>query len=261
MSTTNESCFGRADGTASVFATSPAGGFTYVWTQSPPGTQIDSNQTAMNLSGNVYDIDSDGDLDTNFYYIVTVTDAVGCVKVDTAYLLQPDSIEVIASVVNDVSCFGGADGSLTALVIGRNVDEVTYDWSDGSVGDTITGLSVTTNPTAFVVVVTDSFGCTASDTVDLSQPLNPIYAEFSGSTISCADSMDGVITIDTIGGGTPNSAGEPYSYSFNGAGPFGTSSCLYRVWMPEIIQFMSEMPMDVLILLRMFIFEILLIMK
>ena len=36
ISTINESCFGRSDGSASVFATSAAGGFTYIWTQSPP---------------------------------------------------------------------------------------------------------------------------------------------------------------------------------------------------------------------------------
>ena len=50
----------------------------------------------------------------------------------------------------------GDDGRLTALVVGRNTNEVIYSWSNGAIGDTIANLSVTTNPTSFVVVVTDS---------------------------------------------------------------------------------------------------------
>jgi gliding motility-associated-like protein len=224
VSTTNESCFGVADGTAMVTATSAAGGFTYEWTQIPGATLIiGTTQTISGLSGNVSDPDRDGDLDTNFYYIVTVTDAAGCTGIDTAYLLQPDSLEVNAQLIQDVSCYGGMDAMAFATVNGRDSNSVTYAWSNGATTDTVMNLMVmpvTADSSDYIVVITDSVGCTASDTITIRQP-EALFAEMSGTTVNCVDSLTGIINIDSISGGTGT-----YEYGFEFDGPFGSIDIL-----------------------------------
>ena len=228
MSSTNESCFGVADGTATVTATSAAGGFTYVWSQTPPGSTIGgNNRTVTGLSGNVFDVDGNATLDTNFYYIVTVTDADGCTAVDTAYIIQPDSIQVLASALQDVSCHDGNDGSVMATPIGRDRDAVTYAWNNGGVNDTLTNLSTMgADSMAYIVVITDSAGCTATDTVFINQPVDRITGDMSGSTVSCTDSTNGVITINSLSGGTPFNSADGYLFSMALNGLYGPSSVL-----------------------------------
>ena len=77
----------------------------------------------------------------------------------------------------------------------------------------------------YIITVTDASGCTASDTVKLGQPSQPIVGVFSGNTVNCADSATGVITQQSIAGGTPFTGGT-YLYSFASTGPFGSDAIL-----------------------------------
>jgi gliding motility-associated-like protein len=216
----NESCFGYADGTASVFTSSTAGGYTYEWFTSVSSTVISTDQTATGLDGNIVP-NTTGGLDTNFIYIVQVTDADGCVYTDSAYIESPDSLVVTASLVADVSCYGGADGMLNATVSGRDSLEVDYLWSNGATTAMSTGFTATPPDTIYTITITDSVGCNASDDIVISQPELPLAAFMTGSTVSCTDSTDGVITVDLIGGGTL-----PYLYSYSVVGPYGSDAIL-----------------------------------
>ena len=221
--TTNETCDGYADGTATAFATSSAGGFTYQWYSSNvPGIIFNTNQTATNLAGNVSDVDGDGILDTLFTYYVIVTDASPCVDTFPAYIIGPDSLTVNASLVQDVSCFGGNDGAATATVVGRDTSVVTFLWNNGATTNFANDLSTMgLDSMPYIVTITDTAGCMSSDTVFVSQPSQPVTGAYSGSTVTCADSSNGVITIDSVVGGTA-----PYLYSFAAIGPYGSDAIL-----------------------------------
>ena len=217
----NESCFGYSDGTASVFTSSTAGGYTYQWfTDANPSTIISTSQTATGLDGNIVP-NAAGGVDTNFVYIVQVTDADGCVYSDTAYIESPDVLDVSASLVADVSCYNGADGMLNASVTGRDSLEVSYLWSNGATTAMATGLTASPPDTSYIIMITDSVGCNASDTITISQPAQPVAAFMTGNTVSCTDSTDGVITINSVAGGTA-----PYLYSYSVVGPYGSDAIL-----------------------------------
>lgn len=133
--TTNVTCNGQCDGTASVTASGGTPGYTYLWA---PG-----GQTSSSISGLCAGV-----------YPVTVTDANGCTATDTAIVLQPDTITLTA-IVTDVSCPGAADGAIDITVMG-GTPPYTYLWSPG--GQTTEDL--TNIPSgSYSVVVTDANGC------------------------------------------------------------------------------------------------------
>lgn len=137
-------------------------------------------------------------------YCVTVTDvnscgAVNCVTVD----YNPLDINVA---VNDISCPGEEDGSLTATPMG-GILPLTYEWSNGETSQSIAGLS----PGTYTVTVTDAKGCTASANGNVA-PKTAIEIGLSKTDPTCVGETDGSIT-SAVGGGTP-----PYTYSWsNGA--------------------------------------------
>ncbi|MEO0898307.1 MAG: gliding motility-associated C-terminal domain-containing protein [Bacteroidota bacterium] len=104
VSHTDESCFGREDGTASAVATGFRGNVTYQWTTDPP-------QAGSNVSR----------LTGNNVYSVTVTDEGGCVRSDFV------SIEA-ASFLQ--SGFQGAPDTLVPTVL----SSATFDFTNNSIG-------------------------------------------------------------------------------------------------------------------------------
>ena len=145
-------------------------------------------------------------------YTVTITDAEGCMAMDSAIIM------------NNVPISGVADGSFCAGDsftgdAGSGFD--TYVWSNG---DT-TQMTVFTAAGMYDVTVTDSNGCMSSDTIDVVE--NPSMTLSATST----DEMfgnDGSIDL-TVSGGTPT-----FTYAWdNGAGtledPTGLASNTYTV--------------------------------
>jgi hypothetical protein len=99
-------------------------------------------------------------------------------------------------VVNDTQCFGNVGKlQITGLT---GTAPFTYQWSDGSTGTTITGLTAGT----YSVTVTDSGGCqkTKVGTVNNADPLT--IAAITASTPTCF-SADGTVTVFVTGGTAP----------------------------------------------------------
>lgn len=137
-SSTNVSCNGGADGSATVTAsgTSP---FTYSWS---PSGGTNANATGL-VAGT---------------YTCTITDANGCSVTQTVTITQPPAIGAGASATLTVIPQGGSSQLMAT-------GGVSYSWSPA------TGLSCTTcqNPvaspqttTTYCVIVTDASGCTGS---------------------------------------------------------------------------------------------------
>lgn len=179
------SCFGEADGQATVIAS--GSGLTYIWDD--PLSQ--TTATASNLVAGVYN--------------VTVSSSQTCDTTLTVTITEPDSLVAIVVENQQVSCNGGVDGIALASQLGGTAP-FSYQWDDPSLQttDAATGLSAGT----YNVVITDDNGCTATDSVVVTEA-----AAISISVViddaSCNGSSDGQVNA-TATGGTPG-----FTYEWN----------------------------------------------
>jgi gliding motility-associated-like protein len=186
---TNVNCYGNTTGSATVTASGGTSPYAYSWNTMP----VQTSATAINLGAGSYN--------------VLVTDANGCSATASVNITQPDSMLVggICGHV-DVSCNGGSNGSLLAMVSG-GTGPFTYLWSPG--GQTtalVSGLSAGN----YSVTVTDAHGCTVTSTATITQPASAITASISAQTnINCSGGNSGSATV-SVSGGTA-----PYTYSWN----------------------------------------------
>ncbi|MGV3588844.1 MAG: T9SS type A sorting domain-containing protein [Adhaeribacter sp.] len=101
-------------------------------------------------------------------YVVTVTDAKGCMATTTVYVGRKNGPLTLAASPINVSGTGQHDGSIDLSVMG-GVVPATYRWSNGAITEDITNLAAGT----YTVVVTDAFGRTATLTVQVLEPGTP----------------------------------------------------------------------------------------
>ncbi|MFN6093058.1 MAG: beta strand repeat-containing protein, partial [Bacteroidota bacterium] len=144
-SSTTSTC-GQANGSASVSVTGGIAAYTYSWS---------SGQSTSSISN----VTSGG-------YVVTVTDANGCTASTSANVgsIGGPTVTVLSS--NDVSCFGGSNGS-AQVNVSSGTGPFTYNWlPSGGSGVAASNLSAG----SYSVNVTDANGCTSSVSVVISQP-------------------------------------------------------------------------------------------
>ncbi len=98
-------------------------------------------------------------------YSYTVTDANGCTSTTSVTITEPTAISTgVASV--DVTCNGGADGSIDLTVSG-GTGPYTFDWNNATyTTEDLTGLNAGT----YVGVLTDANGCTDGGTIIINEP-------------------------------------------------------------------------------------------
>ncbi|MCB0401386.1 MAG: gliding motility-associated C-terminal domain-containing protein [Flavobacteriales bacterium] len=204
-SSTNISCPGFCDGTATASPTggtgNPAVDFTYVWTG--PGGPYNTQSIASLCPGT---------------YILTVTDSFGCQAIDSVTITEPLPITLTMS-STDESCAGSCDGTASVSISGGTGNpavDFTYVWTSipaGQVGpgqgtDSIFNLCAGT----YIVNVTDSSGCPASAQVTVN-PQTPIVDNLVTTNLSCNGICNGTATVSPTGG-IP-----PYTVSWNGGLP------------------------------------------
>jgi hypothetical protein len=144
--TTNASCNGMLDGTATVTVVTGTSPYSYLWSNGDTTTLADS-------------------LAAGTYY-VTVTDVVGEVGNDTVVITEPAML--VATVVADsnVSCFGMSDGGASVSAVGGTAPYA-YTWSTGVTTLSINGLMAGT----YYVTVNDANNCSTNDSVMISEPV------------------------------------------------------------------------------------------
>lgn len=185
-SSTNVSCNGGNNGTATVSIASGTSPFSTVW--APYG--------GTGLTGTGFIAGS---------YTVTVTDDLGCTASAVAAITEPTPVGVNISSVTNASCNGSANGTITVSGTG-GTPGYTYSWSPVvSASPTVTGLAAGT----YTATVTDLNGCTSSISVNISQPavLTSPFSSFTNP--SCFNSTNGTITVGATGGTIP------YSYAWS----------------------------------------------
>jgi large repetitive protein len=124
------------------------------------------------LGGSVVEVNQPGD------YFVTVTNSFFCSSVSDTITLVPskDMSVVLSSPLyennqKNIRCFDGSDGVIEAKVEG-GYEPYSYAWSNGATTARIEGIKG--GNINYVITVTDAYGCTATQTIQLSTPENPL---------------------------------------------------------------------------------------
>ena len=192
---TNVSCNGAADGTASVTAGGGIPGYTYSW--APSGGNA-SNASALGAGT----------------YTVTVTDANGCTNTTTAVITEPTLLTSAVTATTNVSCNGLADGSGTVAGNGGTVN-YTYSWAPSG-GNAASASSLSAGN--YTVTVTDANGCTTTTPVSITEPTLLTSSIPASTNILCNGGNDGSASV-TANGGTTG-----YTYSWAPAGGSATNA-------------------------------------
>lgn len=182
---TNPLCFGGNDGTGAISVTGNSGTLVYLW--SPSGG---NDSTAIGLSDGTY--------------IISVTDALGCIGLDTVTIVNPPLL--VANIIDstDVLCNGSSTGSATVNAIG-GTGLLTYVWSPaGGTNSSANNLPAGT----YNVTVTDANGCAKTESITIDEP-TVLVLNSTPTNEHCLNSCDGTALINAIGG-VPG-----YTYSWN----------------------------------------------
>ncbi len=128
-------------------------------------------------------------------YIVTVTDAHGCIAYDYAQIYQP-SFPLHGEINHaDVRCFGEGNGGADLTVTGGTSPYV-FEWNSGEISEDIYNLI----PGIYMVSITDFNGCVTADTVQIFQPEAPVSGNIYGNDVTCNGGEDGNIYTSISGG-------------------------------------------------------------
>jgi gliding motility-associated-like protein len=146
--TTDVTCFGLQDGTATLTTT---GGTTPYQYYLMPNVPL-SGASITNLAPGNYDI--------------YVEDAMQCKDTISFSITEPTAPLTISLVnLRDATCFGFSDGEITLSISGGTAG-YSLSWSNSQNGTTATGLAAG----VYSVTVTDNNGCTETDTFSISEP-------------------------------------------------------------------------------------------
>ena len=183
ITTSDISCYGLNDGTATA---TPSGGtppYTYLWSLNA-GNQTTS--TATNLPQGAYSI--------------TVTDTNGCIIQPGIIINEPLPL-ITGTTFTNVSCFGGNNGTATVIPSG-GITPYTYLW-DANAGNQTLATASNLIAGTYNVTITDSNGCTFDTLVVISQPLTPIDLITTVTNVSCFNGNNGTATVSASGGTSP----------------------------------------------------------
>jgi subtilisin family serine protease len=201
-SSTNVSCNGGSDGSATASATGGTSAITYSWSGNGG-----SGATASGLGAGTYN--------------VTATDGTTSSSVSVT-ITEPLAVSVSVSGTNAT---GGNDNGSATATAGGGTPGFSYSWSNGATGPTTSGLAAGT----YVVTAYDSRGCSGVGSVTISQTGGtPVNVSISSSTnVSCNGGSDGAATASATGGN--GSYSYLWSNSASGATASGLAAGTYNV--------------------------------
>ena len=200
-SITNVTCSGGSDGAGCVFVYGGTAPYSYQWT---------SGDTILCIS-NLAAAD----------YIITATDANGCLATDTLQIEEPSFF--VASISPTLSVCSYIPQQLCVNVIG-GISPYSYAWNTGFATGNC-NVSSPTVPTNYFVTVTDFNGCTATDIL-LVNPVTPVTAVIHSIPPSCGQ-CDGFVNI-VPAGGTP-------AYTFEWIPPITGGICENVTYLLNVI--------------------------
>ncbi|MDO1500468.1 T9SS type B sorting domain-containing protein [Winogradskyella maritima] len=196
--TANASC-ANDDGQITINSSGGSGTFTYAISPSPAGVLLTGNTFTGVPSGT---------------YVLTITDTLtGCD--DTAEILIPESLApTVTTVPTGVTCFGDNSGAFDLNIQGYSgaYDYDVLDSSNVSVFG-VQSANTSTNPITVSGLVSGTYTvnitetefpfCTATTTVIIDSPLEPLDLVLEESSLVTCDNDGGTITATATGGTAP----------------------------------------------------------
>ncbi len=180
-------CIGRMDGSISLQLVGSAP-FSYQWSRG------DVSQNLENVGIGTY--------------AVTVEDAEGCLY-DTTIVVDALQVFDLNITAFQPSCYQSTDGAIEVNFFSAGTPPVSYQWSNGSTTQDLSGLS----DGDYVLSLVDSRGCTfVSDTIEMVNPEPLTLRVETIGQIACSGDSTGFIET-TVEGGTA-----PYSFEWVGRG-------------------------------------------
>ena len=201
-SSTDISCPGFCNGTATATPTGGTAPYTYSWSTIPVQTTPGVNSLCPGT------------------YYVTVTDSNNCVSIDSVTIIEPVPMTLTMN-STDMSCNGTCDGTTAVSVVG-GFSPYTYTWASVPVGQVAAGQGTDSIfnlcDGTYTVTVTDSNGCTLNNNAVVNEPA-PIVINLTTSDLSCNAICNGTASVAPAGGNGP------YTVSWDGA-PFAASTAI-----------------------------------
>jgi hypothetical protein len=193
--TTNASCNGNSDGSATITASGGTPAYSY---DIGAGPQASGTFTGLS-QGN---------------YMVTVTDNASCVTTVGLSIGEPAALTVSLNSSSNVACFGGTTGTVEVSSTGGTP---AYSYNIGA-GVQTSGLFSGLTANNYVVTVTDLNNCMSTVSVAITEPASAL-AGTATSTVdpTCNGDTDGSLTIGGSGGTAP------YNYDIGSGGQFNST--------------------------------------
>ncbi len=198
---TSPLCAGQTSSTI-VYTGSGTAGTTYFW-NFPGGTVISgTGQGPYQVSWSspaTYDI------------TLTVIQN-GCTSTVTTVPVVVGQVTAPLTITDSISCNGVSDGQVTVTPAGTWPYQC--NWSNNQISTVATNLSANI---AYTVTVTDANGCSATQSITLTQPA-PLAMAFTTQAVSCFNGHNGIAN-SVVTGGT-----QSYTYSWLPAGTGGDAN-------------------------------------
>ena len=180
-------CYGYSDGRITLTAESENGSLKYSWTKDGVAL-VDSSALQVGLTAGKY--------------VVKITDAKNCEKVEEIELGQPDTLQ--ANVVFDqpIVCYGDTQASFHSEPLGGN-GGFTFTWTD-AIADTVMSndsLIMNVGEGSYAIKVMDKNSCWATDTIHIVYP-DSLYVVMDTSRSECAGAT-GWASVKIVGGLSP----------------------------------------------------------
>ncbi|CAN5177805.1 hypothetical protein BH09BAC1_BH09BAC1_01180 [soil metagenome] len=185
------SCFQGADGAASVLAGGGSPPYSFQWSPVVGGS---SGAAITGLSAG--------------RYIVTVTDANSCAKIDSIKLVDPPELLSVAASIKDATCFGKKDAAAFVIPSGGTAG-YRYQW-DFYAGTQITDTARNLRAGTYNVTVTDTNNCESVSSVTVYEPTELVATTIT-TDILCNGFDNGMAEV-AASGGIPNYV---YTWSTN----------------------------------------------
>ena len=178
VASSDVTCFGASNGSATVFAAGGTPSYSYLWSNASATGSISSVGPGT--------------------YTLTVTDDNSCTQITSVIITEPTDLTATITNSQNVACNGSSTG-FAVVAAGGGTTPYTYDWTTGSNVDSIFG-----QPSGFYgVTITDGNGCVDSALANLTQP-SSLSATISSSINNlCFGESQGAASVVVVGGQSP----------------------------------------------------------